>query len=76
VHRISIPTKPRDGEFGGHIATIRWFSSAGGVITIFFKPAVVVFLFLNWLTSLTAQQMNDKTRMDANMKSALFPDFR
>jgi hypothetical protein len=37
-------------------------SPTGGAITIFFKPAVVIFRFLNRLTSLTAQQMNDKNQ--------------
>jgi hypothetical protein len=37
-------------------------SPIAGVIIIFFKPAVVVFRFLNRLTSLTAQEMNDKNQ--------------
>jgi len=45
-----LSNQPKNGESAGHIAAIRWFSPAGGVITVFFGPAVVIFRFLNRLT--------------------------
>ena len=50
-------------------------SPTGGAITIFFKPAVVIFRFLNRLTSLTAQQMNNESQHERKYEICVISRF-